>query len=323
MTVSLTFLAALTQAEEVLKTTEVQTQPSESARLIQFANDLLTVNVKDVSLKELLQEIARQSGLSVVGSGSLDERVTIEFHNLPLDEGVRLILRHHSFALAHAQQAPERGQAAVARPETLWIFSKKGKVYPSKTTVVDGNRHRDALKDVPRDIPRLQVALMSEDSLEREDAVYALGESKRPEAVPLLSLALEDANEDVRKAAVDALEEIGGDEAAQALAIALRDEDSWVREEAVEALEEIGGDKATQVLAIALRDEDSSIREEAVEALGEIGGETAIDLLKQALADEDESIRETAADILAELTAPKARVHPSSPKPEKVRNRLK
>ena len=68
-------------------------------------------------------------------------------------------------------------------------------------------------------------------------------------------------------------------------------------------------------LAIALENEDSSVREEAVEALGEIGGETAIRLLEQALADEDESIRETAADILAELTAPKARVHPSSPKP--------
>jgi type II secretory pathway component HofQ len=55
--------------------------------------------VKDVSLKELLEEISRQSGLSVVGSGSLDEKITIEFHNLPLDEGLRLILRHHSFAL--------------------------------------------------------------------------------------------------------------------------------------------------------------------------------------------------------------------------------
>ena len=55
--------------------------------------------MKDGSLKELLDEISHQSGLSVVGSGSLDDKVTIEFHNLPLDEGMRLILRHHSFAL--------------------------------------------------------------------------------------------------------------------------------------------------------------------------------------------------------------------------------
>ena len=46
------------------------------------------------------------------------------------------------------------------------------------------------------------MALMREDSSEREDAVDALGESKRPEAIELLSLALEDADEDVREAAV-------------------------------------------------------------------------------------------------------------------------
>jgi len=67
---------------------------------------------------------------------------------------------------------------------------------------------------------------MSEDSSEREDAVHALGETRRPEAVELLSMALQDADEDVREVAVDALANIGGDKAAQALAIALRDEDS-------------------------------------------------------------------------------------------------
>ena len=253
VTVILTFLANIARAEDVLKTTEVQTQPSQSAHFIQFADGLLTVKVKDVSLNELLDEISRQSGLSVVGSGSLHDRITIEFRNLPLDEGMRLILRHHSFALAYAQQTPEDNQSLVSRPETLWIFSKGGKGYPIKTTVVDRNRRRGSPKVVPPDIRSLQVALMSGDSSEREDAVDALGESKRLKAVPVLRLALEDVDEDVREAAVD--------------------------------------------------------------ALAEIGGETAIRLLEQALADEDESIRETAADILAELTAPKARVHPSSPKP--------
>jgi len=70
---------------------------------------------------------------------------------------------------------------------------------------------------VPTDIPRLQVALMREDSSERENAVHALGESKRLEAVELLTLALKDADEDVRAAAVAALANIGGDEAAKAL----------------------------------------------------------------------------------------------------------
>ena len=99
VTVSVNFLLTIAQAQNKPKPTKAQSQLPQSARFIQFANDLLTVKVKDLPLKELLQEIARQSGLSVVDSGSLDNKVTIEFHGLPLDEGMRLILRHHSFAL--------------------------------------------------------------------------------------------------------------------------------------------------------------------------------------------------------------------------------
>ena len=79
LTVILSFLANIARAEEVLKTMEAQTQPSQSASFIQFANDLLTVNVQDVPLKELLEEISRQGGLCVVGSGSLDDKITIDF----------------------------------------------------------------------------------------------------------------------------------------------------------------------------------------------------------------------------------------------------
>jgi hypothetical protein len=291
LAVILTLLANIARAEDVLKTGKAQTQTAQSTRFIQFDNDVLTVKVKDASLKELLDEISRQSGLFVVGSGSLNEKITIQFDQLPLDEGMRLILRRHSFALAYAQQTPGERHSTVPRPTKLWIFSNKGD-YPLQTTFVADNRRRGALKVMPPDMRRLQAALTSGDSSEREDAVDALGESKRLEAVPLLRLALKDADEDVREAAVEALEEIGGDKAAQALAVALEDEDSWVREE-------------------------------AVEALGEIGGETSMGLLERALTDEDESIRETAEDILAELTAQIGRRQPPSSRPDKVRNTRK
>ena len=269
------------------KTTKAQTKPLQSTRFIQFANDLLTVKVQDMSLKELFQEIAHQGGLSIIAYGLLDEKITIQFDQLPFDEGMRLILRHHNYILSYTQQKPGERQSSVTRPRKLSIFSKAEKGYPIKSLAIN--------------IQKLQVALMSEDSWEREEAAEALGESRRAEALRPLRMALEDIDEDVREAAAAALAKISGDEAAQALAIALQDEDSWVREAAVEALVEIGGKTAAQVLAIALQNEDSSIREEAVEALGEIGGKTAISLLEQVLSDKDESVREIAAEMLAKL----------------------
>ncbi len=329
LTVSLTLLSTITQAKDKLKITEAETQPSQSARFIQFVNDQLTVKVKDVSLQELLEGIARQGGLTLVLSGSLEDRITIEFHQLPLDEGLRRILGYQSFAVEYAQQTPEESPSTVRRPTKLWIFSKAEIGYRVQTTVVDGNTRGDSLKDVATDIQRLQVTLMSEDPGERAEAVEALGESERPEAVTHLSVALADEDEDVREAAIAALASIGGDEAAEALAMALQDEEAWLREEAVDALGEIGGDAAAQALVAALQDEDSSMREEAVDALreiggdeaaealaialqdeeawlreeavdtlGEIGGESAIRLLVQGLADEDESVRDTAAEML-------------------------
>ncbi len=150
LTVIFTFLANIARAEDVMKTTKAQTKQSQSALSIQFANDLLTVDAKDVPLRELLQEIAGQSGLSVEGSGSLEDRVTIQFDQLALDEGIRMILRRHSFALVYAQKTPERSQTAVLRLETLRIFSKGEKGFPIKTTVVDSNRRKDSLKNLPR-----------------------------------------------------------------------------------------------------------------------------------------------------------------------------
>ena len=270
LTVSLTFLANVTQAEDTLKTTEAKTRPSQRARLIQFANDHLTVNVKDRSLQELLQEIARQSGLIIVGYGSSAERITIEFHQLPLEEGLRRILRHQSFAVEYARLTPKESRSTVLRPKRLWILSKAKNGSPVQTTLVDNAKAGYSLEDVATDSPKIEAALTSDDALDRMDAIEALGESGRPEAVEPLSLALKDEDEDVREAAITALANIGGDEAAQAL-------------------------------AIALQDKDTSVREEAVEALGEIGGESVILLLEQALADEDEYVRETAAELLASV----------------------
>jgi hypothetical protein len=110
--VSLTFLSGMTLAVET-------SQPQ-----VQFADNHLTVKVKDISLVWLLQEIARQSGLTLEYNGSLDERVTIRFHNLPIDDGLRRILRQQNFALEYVQERQEKNQSTVLRASKLWVFLK-------------------------------------------------------------------------------------------------------------------------------------------------------------------------------------------------------
>ncbi len=301
LTLSLTFLSTITQAEDKRKTTDAKTQPTQSARVIHFANDHLTVKVQDVSLQELLQEIARQRGLALVLPGSFEDPITIEFHELRFDEGLRRILRHQSFAVEYSQQTRDERQSTVPRPKKLWVFSKGDEDYLVQTTRVNGSSGQEAILDSPR----LPANPTSEDSGERQEAVEAptapLATIWGEEPARALAVALEDDNFWVRDAAVEALEELSGDEAARALATAVQNEETWIREAAVKALGKIGGDEAAYALAPALQDENSWIRWEAVEALGEVGGESAVRLLEQALAGEDEFVRDTAAEQLAKL----------------------
>ena len=150
ITVIFLCLTNIAQAEEVPKATKTQTQQSQSALSIQFDNDLLTVKAKDIPLQELLQEIARQSGLSVEGSGLLEDKITIQFDRLALDEGLRLILCRYSFALVYVQKAPEGTQPAVLRLESLRIAAKEGKEFPIKNSVADSNRRKGSPKNLPK-----------------------------------------------------------------------------------------------------------------------------------------------------------------------------
>ena len=257
LTVNLTFLGAVTQDEAGLME-EVDPWPSPAGRLVRFADDLLTVKVHDASVEELVEEVARQSGLHIVWYGTISDRITLDFQRLTLDQALARILRQHSFALASA------------RPGKLWIIPKGAEGSSPQTAAANESERRDFLEEESTDLMLLMAALRSEDSWEREEAVEALGEIGGPESAQFLGVALKDEDEDVRQAAIAALAQIGGDQAARVLAVALEDEDEWVREEAVEALGEIGGDSAIRLLEEALSDEYEGVRDTAEELLEEL-----------------------------------------------------
>ncbi len=230
--------------------------------------------------------------------------MTIELDQVPLQEGLRRLLRRQSYVLQYPQPGDHSNEPAASHPVKLSLFSQapgsgRTRAGGVPDALADPAPPEATLVDVPM---ALAILASSEDALEREDAVEVLRDSGQPDVVgPLSRVALADEDEDVRAAAIDALGDIGGKDAAQALSVALQDEEPGLRAEAVEALGHIGGQAAAQVLAIALQDADVDVRYLAVESLGEIGGETSIALLERALGDADEDVRDIAAELLREL----------------------
>ena len=155
------------RAEDKVEIKAARHVVSPDVSLIELKYEHLTVKVKEILLKELLSEIAYQGDLTVVVNTSLKERVTVEFHGVPLEEGLQRILMHHSFALEYG----EKTQSAVLLPRKLWIFSKRVGKSPEQMVV-----ERKEMYSQPAVVaePEWLDAIMSKDPEERKGAYESI-----------------------------------------------------------------------------------------------------------------------------------------------------
>jgi len=246
---SVTFLPTFNHAEETPKIAATQNRHSQKARIIQFSNDRLTLNIEDISLTELLEEIARQSGLSVMSYKSLEEKVTIQIHQIPLDAGLRRILRQHNFVVGYSQQLGGN-KSAVRRPRKLWIFP--------------GGKKQNSINTMPLDYVGQDLS---------DNDLGSLAEIRTDNSVESLILALsKEKSEEVRQEIILDLGWLGDKRAIEPLAQILRkDQNPEVRESAIIALIQIGGDGVIDPLIYAKSDHDSTVRDLAIIALAEVG----------------------------------------------------
>ncbi len=328
---SLILLVTLVEAQDALDGAQSMTRLSPSYLHVEIKNDRVTLKARDVSILDLVTEIARRTELTLVLYRPLDERVTMEINELFLPEALARILQHKSFALRYARPLSSHRDSGRKRANRLWVLPARLGDYPPLDKLVQqfspddisdfevpqagmtntGTRLTrpsvDVLNEFDVDEATLSRALDDEDANVRVKAIHALADIGGDQAVAALVGALGDDNARIRVEATHALGEIGSDTAIEILEQPSHDADTHVRQAAIDALTDIGGDDAAGVLATALRDEHVSLRTDAVYALGEIGGETAIGLLQRALADHAPSIRELAAEILDDLSGQRHR----------------
>lgn len=229
--------------------------PASSRPVVRLAGGLLSVNAADVKLVELLNDVSRQAGFDVVPCDACEQRISLRFDQLPLEQGLSMILRDQHFVL--------RWQAAPAgrwMPHRLLILPQHA-LRPSA---------RPAASVVPRSELRSALGIGTPD--DREQAAAAMGQARDPRAVAPLARALADSAVHVRRAAIESLAEIGGADAVDALALALRDGEPRLREAAVNALGDLGGAKAIALLRQAQRDPTPFVRQAATETLDELQG---------------------------------------------------
>ena len=249
----LTFFFGIVQAQDNLHVT--------------ISNAAVSIKADNASIKSVLEELSRQSGLVVVFEDALDELVTVDIEEPTLAEAIHRLLRQKSFMLHQISDAKSRALPGSSPYNRLWILP--GDSNDSHATWTTNTNSRPPLNN-DSELINYQILALSDNGGDREDAMVGFGDVGSSSVVEYLQYGLSDADESVREAAIEALAELGGTESILALSVVLNDPDPAIRIDAVDALGEIGGQEAIRFLQMAMNDENHTVREAAAEWFTEL-----------------------------------------------------
>jgi hypothetical protein len=57
----------------------------------------LSISLKDADLEAVLKDIARQSGITITSNAPIKDKVTLQFENMALEQGLKRILKNHNY----------------------------------------------------------------------------------------------------------------------------------------------------------------------------------------------------------------------------------
>ena len=73
---------------------------------IKIRGDLLTASVAGAPLQSVLEAIARESGVKILIFAPTEERITVEFREVPLDVALRRLVREKNSAFIYSRSRP-------------------------------------------------------------------------------------------------------------------------------------------------------------------------------------------------------------------------
>ncbi len=259
----------------------------------------LTVSVNKVPLPIILMKLADQTGIGFEIYAKINLRISANFKNMPLDEGIKRLLKSSNHIIVYSENSKKNTRPRTSQIVKIIITDNSGRhtnrpfmarsprsihsnqgrwplSMPERIRKRMGNIRKGRFPANPagnkftESLEHYAELLKNSDPTIREDAASNMADEYKEKAIPYLGNVL------------------------------VRDKDSDVRSNAAEEIGYLGGRDGIEALAKGLNDSDDKVRMAVVEALGMIGGDDVQPLLKKAMQDKDKEIRETAADQIEE-----------------------
>lgn len=164
---------------------------------IHYQKGFLSVSAHRAGMGDVLGEIGRQSGISVESSLRLDNTVSIQFAEQPLEEGLKRILKNYSYSLLYRKHIDPSGREKFVASQLVILThsAKTGATDPS--AVETWNDHLDNSAPLVIDYAMIQQLLedISEQDIRKREAeiqqLLDMAQQNQNEINQLLKQALE------------------------------------------------------------------------------------------------------------------------------------
>jgi len=228
-------------------------KPANKGSDVTFKDGRLSINTQRLSLQHLASEISNKAGVPVILDGAVaNESVSISFHDLPLDEGLRQVFKDNDAFFFYGSV---KGEPAALKVVWVYLKGKARGIEPIPPEKWASTKELEKMLTAPDPVVRglaikaiveregggkaldaVAKALKDADDRVRADALY--GATNAGLELPMNSLrdlALNDASADVRFLALQSM--ANNSDAKSVAEQALNDPSEPVRLEAQEILQ--------------------------------------------------------------------------------------
>ena len=212
---------------------ETEAPSSGNSLFTQYEDDLLSVDIKDVSLGEVLQNLSEETGIIFSFPPELgEEKVMVRFSDFKIADALNKILDSHDRIFIYEEGEPDSEELLPSKLKEVRIYTplaagtKKGGT-SDLPTVINSNssKQTQANKNNP--------------AQKKSEATRSSRRTGKKQTVTTLAEDLKDSDYKVRLESVRNLRNIGNADAIGHLTSALEDKNPEVREEALAALGEL------------------------------------------------------------------------------------
>ncbi len=93
---------------------------------VTYEDGFLSFSAKAVELEALLYEISSKSGIEFIIEDPLNETMTMQCERIPLDLGLKMLLKNHAYAFSYAEKTSDSGKRSGLLLRRVVVLKRPG-----------------------------------------------------------------------------------------------------------------------------------------------------------------------------------------------------